>query len=180
MPYFSKKQHPPSALLPVTTRNDNKNASRRQQQPQPQPTKKPGCCNRLRAEAKHPAFSSHEVITGHVLDGPASFAPSGSCPLFVKTVVLGVSVSVVVDGLLFYDPTIFYLAFLTNCSLLLTVAYLFSSWVNTALASVCGTRNNTQLTFLHKVTWGLFALVAPAEIVVTVGYWAVEWDGSPS
>lgn len=138
-----------------------------------------GCCGRLRAETKHGAFDQNEAILAQVVNGPASFAPSGCWPLLAKTILFGWTTSVMVDGLIDYDPISFYPAYLTNLSLIITVVYFLSSWLGTVQTTVLSsTESNTSVTLWHKFIWALYALAAPAEIIVTVGYWGMEWDGS--
>lgn len=141
--------------------------------------KQKGCCGRLRAETKHRAFDPKEAILGQVINGPASFAPNGRWPLLAKTLLFGWTTSVMVDGLLDYDPVSFYPAYLTNVSLIITVIYFFSSWLNTVQSTLSSSSlDNTSVTFWHNISWALYALAAPAEIIVTAGYWGMEWDGS--
>lgn len=144
-------------------------------------TNQQNCCSRLRAEVKHPAFAAEEAILNQVVHGPASFGASGRWTFVAKTLTFGWTTSIMVDGILDYDPMSFYPAYLTNISLIMAVAYFLSSWINTArstIFSLSGNNKNNSVTFLHKITWALFALAAPAEIVVTIGYWGLEWDGS--
>mgnify|MGYP005848831407 CR=1 FL=1 len=153
------------------------------------------CPNRLRAEFRHPPFHSNDAVSGKLIHGPQSVGPSGVWILLLKSILVAWIIAVVVDGITEANPPrVFYLAYLTHWSLLVTMAYFISSWFHTLQNSstllqrkytTTTTTNSTTTnqqqnhpTILHKLTWGLFALAAPAEIVVTVGYWTLEWDGS--
>ncbi|CAB9516478.1 expressed unknown protein [Seminavis robusta] len=135
------------------------------------------CCGRSRAELSHPAFSAREV-TGQVLNGPNSFAPAGLCTLLAKTIVMSWSMSLFVIGLLSRSepPMAFFFAYLTNITLLIACLYLLLSWWNSLLSTIC-TSTTTNIGWMHHISWALFAVAAPGEIIVTVGYWTMDWDG---
>jgi hypothetical protein len=135
-----------------------------------------GCCGRLRAELQHPPFH-HEEVNGQQLHGPESVGPSGTSILILKSIIFLWSLSVLIEGILITDPYVFYLAYLTHWSLIMTCLYFWTSWYHTLRNTLLGA-TESNVTFFHKWTWGLFALSAPAEIVVTVGYWGLEWDGT--
>lgn len=138
------------------------------------------CCGRFGDEIRHPAFY-HEEVSGEVIHGPATFAPGGRWVLFTKTVLTLWTASALVDGILeeyYQGARVFYLAYLTHWSLIVTIAYLFTSWLQTVQTITAKADTTTTVTFFHKITWALFALAAPAEVVVAIGYWGLEWDGS--
>lgn len=139
------------------------------------------CCDRLQMELKYPPFNTTDPFTDQPLDGPNTVGPSTRGVLLIKSIILGWSLSVFVTGIITYSYPAFYFAYLTNDTLVVTCVYFLTSWLNT-LHYTCFTfpGNNTQFTAFHKLTWGLFALAAPAEIVVTVGYWTLVWDGTSS
>jgi hypothetical protein len=141
-----------------------------------------GCCGRFCAELKHPAFSPQEV-TGQVIHGPQSFSPAGSCTLLAKTIPMAWTVSLLVLGLFGSEPPrAFFFAYLTNVTLLTATVYFLISWWNSLVATACSAMTSSQTSpnihLMHKIVWALFAVAAPAEIVVTVGYWAMDWDGT--
>jgi hypothetical protein len=137
-----------------------------------------GWCGRFCAEFKHPAFAAEEV-TGQVIHGPQSFSPAGTCTLLGKTIITAWTVSTLVLG--FFSstsPRAFYFAYLTNVTLAITALYLLLSWWNSLVATTYSTSTSPNIHPMHTIVWALFAVAAPAEIVVTVGYWAMDWDGT--
>ena len=143
-----------------------------------------GCCGRIRSEWHHPAFSPIEV-TGQQINFHATFAPPGKSTIFLKTVVVSWSVSIFVSGLLdATPPKAFYFAYLTHCTLVLASLYLIISWWNTFYGTAFqrSTSNANEASWTHNISWMLFALAAPGQIVVTAGYWGsgCSWEGATS
>ncbi|CAB9518004.1 expressed unknown protein [Seminavis robusta] len=140
----------------------------------------PCCCGRVTSELRHRAFDATEV-NGPTLHGPATFAPAGRWTMLGKTIITVWSASSLVDGILAAEPKLFYLAYLTHWSLMVTILYMTLSWMLTFRATVLAKAEEataTDVTMLHKIVWCLFTVAAPAEIVVAIGYWGLEWDGS--
>ena len=76
---------------------------------------------------------------------------------------------------------LFFLAYLTNWTYGLACIYLLSSCYHTLQSTILfRSSKNTNVTWSHTFTWALFSVAAPGEIVVTLGYWGLEWDGTSS
>lgn len=163
-----------------------------------------GCGERINTELRHPPFSAEEPVTnGAVLHGPNTFGPNGRWFLFTKTVLVIWTITVMVDGILSTPssskndgsiaiPHVFYWAYLTHWTLTMSLFYLVTSWYHTLHSTTSSnlslqiqrpfghdSANDTKsLTWFHKLTWMLFVIAAPGEIVVALGYWGLEWDGT--
>lgn len=125
--------------------------------------------SRLQAELKHNPFYPVEV-TGDVLHGPDSFAPTGPLPLFGKTLVTAGCIALLVLGRV--DP-VDVLDSWANMTLWLSTIYLCSSWLNTVYNSL-KTQEPTDITFLQQISWALYAIVGPCEIVVFSVFFAMN------
>lgn len=144
-------------------------------------TTKLDCCQRVSAELRHPPYNAKEP-NGEVLHGPNTFGPTGLWILGLKTGLTVWAASVFFEGF-FATPGkfhIFYLAYLTNWTYTLSSIYMISSWYHTLQSTILSrtSNNNTNVTWFHTFTWILFSVVGPAEIVVALGYWGLEWDGT--
>lgn len=160
------------------TRQREEGAKAQETTEKPKKATPSGCWGRFRAELGHPAFSAEEV-SGHVLHGPRTFGPSGGLVIAGKTVLMGWAISLLAMDMLKQDFQTLYFAYLTNATLLLSCLYLSLSWfltvLDTAMPSV---HASVGITTLHKITWALYAVSAPAQIVLATAYWGMEWDGS--
>lgn len=138
------------------------------------------CCGRFQAELCHPPFAQDEV-TGHRIHGSQTFAPSGWGIVILKTLLVAWISSSLIDGILETDPAYFYFAYLTHWTLLLSVLYLVTSLYHSIRTTSCHNNDNHEsdrVSCSYNVAWTLFAIAAPAELVVSLGYWGLEWDGS--
>ena len=161
-------------------------------------TTKVGFCERISAELRHLPLAVEEPLTGTVLHGPDTFGPHGRWILVTKTLLILWTLTVMLDGILLTPsnngdsvPHVFYWAYLTHWTLTMSLLYLITSWYhslqstillrrrNSSQGDLPNNNNNTStVTIFHKVTWVLFAIAAPGEIVVAFGYWGLEWDGT--
>ena len=175
---YNKK--PNTTTLPIMTHTTSANNNN---------TKNIGCCARVSAELRHPPYAAHEPSASSsdhtvLLHGPNTFGPRGPWMLVLKTGLMVWSASAFVEGLLGTpaDFRLFYFAYLTHWTLMVALLYLVTSWFHTLQTTLLTPNNttNTSVTVFHKLTWALFSVAAPGEIVVALGYWGLEWDGSAS
>ena len=126
------------------------------------------------AELRIPPFQIEEV-DGRLIDIPDSFCaePFGLC-LLIKLLLLGSTFSIFLEGLLAMRPKYFYFAYLSHWSLIITMAYFALSIYNTLRPPIVTGKNDA--TRLVKITWALFAIAAPAELLGTLLYWTIEFE----
>jgi FAR-17a/AIG1-like protein len=132
-------------------------------------------------------FSIHDVPTGRIIDMDRTFHPRPFwLALALKTVLVLWAWSLLISGLLDTLPIWFYFAYLTIWSLTLSCIYLTLSWVVTVLPFLTTSQpsppttthdtNSNDVSLWISATWLLYTIAAPAELLVAVLYWTVEWD----
>ena len=158
----------PSSSSPV--RETRKHSSSRSK-------KEPSCCFRFRQEVNpcQDWFTVTDVGSGRKIHVQRSFAPDtwfafGFKLLAASLVTIAFTISWVES-----TDTDFYLAYLSSWSMLVTVAALWTSWINTILASKTAQPPET-VGFRIRLAWTLFTIALHSEIVVTILYWAYVYD----
>ncbi|KAL3803680.1 hypothetical protein HJC23_003734, partial [Cyclotella cryptica] len=73
------------------------------------------------------------------------------------------------------DPNVFQMAYFTNWGWIAVCAYFICSFV-AAVRLAKWPRDHTDL--LVKATWALFAISLPSQIVVTLMFWLLQYNGS--
>jgi hypothetical protein len=131
-------------------------------------------------------FSIHDVPTGRIIDMDRTFHPRPFwLALVLKTVIVLWAWSLLISGLFDTQPIWFYFAYLTIWSLTISCIYLTLSWVVSMLPFLTTSSptttndkndNNNHVPFWIYATWLIYTIAAPAEILVAVLYWTVEWD----
>ena len=78
----------------------------------------------------------------------------------------------------------FWLAYLSSWGLVFTVLYAICSFVSAALLAYHsslqqkGTELSGKVGILLKITWTLFAVAFPAELVISLLFWGLIFDGN--
>ena len=124
---------------------------------------------------------SFRNVDGHsidrIIDIPASFSPMGVFPQLCKTVTLGMGLFTLYWGL-GRDLRVFWLAYLTHWALTFAILYLLASFMNSFVSVSQPPPLQTRVGMRVKLTWILFTIACNLQIVVTVAYWFVIYDGS--
>ena len=124
---------------------------------------------------------SFRNVDGHsidrVIDIPASFSPMGVITQLAKTVTMGTGIFTLYWGL-GRDLRVFWLAYLTHWALTFAILYLLLSFLNSFISVTQPPPLQTQVGFRVKLTWILFTIACNLQIVVTVAYWFVIYDGT--
>lgn len=85
------------------------------------------------------------------------------------------------DGLI-QRPYFFYLAYLTHWSLIVSLLYSILSLMNTIIpvkqSTTTTTIDDASVPIRVAMTWAIYSLAAVAEIVVTIMFWLVVYDGT--
>ena len=127
-----------------------------------------GCCASYWAEINpfQPWFLVQDS-SGYKIDIPEAFAPAGPMTIIGKLITTGIALATFVVGLFSTSSIIFFFAYWTNVTLVLTIFYLLLSFVNTMhpsqiqqpLESVRGRA---------KWTWILFVAGVHGQVRVNV------------
>ena len=140
-------------------------------------------CTTLRNEFKGSYFDLVEQQDGgdaHTLDVASTFSPKPHLPYIVaKLIILVWMISVMAMSISGNKFPSFWLAFLTHWTLVLTVAYSFMSFV-VSVVLACRPPHTATLSIWLKVMWTLYAVILPANVLVTILYWVLEFDGTTS
>lgn len=137
----------------------------------------PNVCHRFATELNpcQPWFAVVDRATGRKIDIPESFAPA-SCKAFaVKVALGGLALGTLIYGWIgnaAYPG--FYLAYLTNWSLIVSVFYFLLSITNTMLAAWTPQPPDT-LPCCSRIrwTWILYEVSIYTEILVSILYWSL-------
>ena len=112
------------------------------------------------------------------LDVASTFSPKPLLPYLVaKLIILVWMISIMAMSISGNKFPSFWLAFLTHWTLVLTVAYSLMSFV-AAIVLACRPPHTATLSVWLKVMWTLYAAMLPANVLVTILYWALEFDAS--
>lgn len=147
-----------------------------------------GCCATIKHELLRASMYdlSDDPTANKFMDIEETFAPRPHL-FFVGAkfaVASWLSASMAL-GILDEDPNFgFWFAYLSNWGMILTVLYAICSFVTAALLAYYHRppqQRRTELTgkigvFL-KITWTLFAVAFPAELVITLLFWVLIYDG---
>jgi len=147
-----------------------------------------GCCAKIKHELFHASMYdlSDGPTANKFMDIEETFAPRPH--LFFLGVKFAVAVwlfASMVVAILGEDPHRgFWFAYLSNWGIFFTVLYAICSFVSAALLAYHrpSQQRRTELTgqigvFL-KITWTFFALAFPAELVITLLFWVLIFDGN--
>ena len=140
-------------------------------------------CTTLRNAFKGSYFDLVEQQDGgdaHTLDVASTFSPKPHLPYLVaKLIILVWMISVMAMSISGNKFPSFWLAYLTHWTLVLTVAYSLMSFVASVVLACRPPQTNTLSIWL-KVMWTFYAAMLPANVLVTILYWVLEFDGTTS
>ena len=141
-------------------------------------------CTTLKDEFKGAYFDlveqqgSEDGSDARALDVASTFSPKPHALYIVaKLIIVAWIISVMVMRIMMFAFPSFWLAFLTHWTLVLTVAYSLMSFVASVVLA-CRPPQTATLTIWLKVMWALYAAMLPANVLVTILYWALEFDGT--
>ena len=137
-----------------------------------QQTNNMSCCGRLLAEWRLDMWSTTDV-NGKFIDMKATFRPQPR--LLTGIVKLGFlvwSIQIIASAISDSNIPNFWLAYLTNWGICLTIIYQTLSLTRMVLPV-----SQDPVDFLTRFTWGMFVCVAVAESIITILYWALEYQG---
>ena len=124
-----------------------------------------------------------EEVDGQCLDIQESLAPRPKWPIApVKLAIIVWAFLILVDGVIDTYPRSFYLATFDHWSLVASILYLASSFLCNLLRPPSRTKGSEAAeesylpTVWHKITWGLFAIAAPSQILSSLIFWIIEFQ----
>lgn len=120
------------------------------------------------------------------LDVVQTFSPKPRLVyLGLKLVLTTWIVSVMVSSIMSRDYPSFWIAYLTHWGFTVTVAYFILSCLLAIYLAVVRSETVNGMEELEgciglfvKTTWALFAIAVPAEVVITILFWVLEFDGT--
>ena len=148
------------------------------------------CFDSIGRELKSPAFDivEHAYVPSSSdnacvdstkapnIDVARTFSPNSRYFLGGKVIILIWALATFDQSIDQSDHPSFWLAYLTHWGLLFSVAYFVAS-VSTAISISREPPMNNELGLLAKITWALFAIAFPGELIITILYWTLEFDG---
>ena len=140
----------------------------------------PSCWSRFKGEWKLKFFELSETDDA-MINVQKSFAPTPTWRTFIlKAVLTGWSISILVTDLLSgnWDPISYYMIYLTNWTLAITILYFLVSFTNTVIGTGEQRPYNDIPGFMVRFAWGLYPTVAVAQMSVTIFFWVLEFDQS--
>jgi len=129
-----------------------------------------------------------------IVAGRCSFLRQKWCIVLCRTVVLGWCISTLIYDIIDSEYLWIWMGYVTNWALVLSIASLMSSWVCTVWSSdlceqppltsrgennenievrVSSSEPSVTPKFFVKMTWSLFSVAAPLQIMVFILYWAL-------
>lgn len=116
------------------------------------------------------------------IDIERTFSPRPRVPYMgAKVFIMAWIIATLVSSIANNDHPDFWLAYLTHWGFLFTVAYSVMSVISAVVFAVRAPDKSGVLEggvgFLVKTTWALFAIALPVEIVITILYWVLVFDG---
>ncbi|KAL7462605.1 hypothetical protein ACHAXS_002985 [Conticribra weissflogii] len=145
------------------------------------------CCSSLRHELYSPMFDTVEPIsiknkTGlQILDIVATFSPRPRWfYILAKSFLAAWAIGIMYASITTYENPSFWLAYLTNQGWVLTSAYFSCSLLSALYLAKRGKMDDLKGCggMLVKSTWSLFAIALPAEIVIAILFWVLEFKGN--
>eukprot|EP00578_Thalassiosira_sp_NH16_P027103 CAMPEP_0181082538 /NCGR_PEP_ID=MMETSP1071-20121207/3674_1 /TAXON_ID=35127 /ORGANISM="Thalassiosira sp., Strain NH16" /LENGTH=302 /DNA_ID=CAMNT_0023164129 /DNA_START=226 /DNA_END=1134 /DNA_ORIENTATION=- len=103
--------------------------------------------------------------------------------LTAKIFILAWTIAITFHSISGATHKVFWLAYLTHWGVMFTVAYMLMSVSSAIYLAVRPPKTNTTVLegrtgLLLKMTWALFAISLPAEVVITILFWVLEFNGS--
>lgn len=120
--------------------------------------------------------------TGKYVDIPASFAPRPKWWMVLfKFVIFVVVAYMLVGEIIKTSPKAFFFATFDHWALTVTTMYLFMSLVGNITRKASSDPDFASGKYLptmwHKITWVLFEIAAPSQLLATIAFWAFEYEG---
>lgn len=138
--------------------------------------------SRYYQELKQQELFTIREVTGKYIDVQASFTPKPKWWITVlKFVIFAWIAFIAIDDFLRMKPKSFYLATFDHWATVVTIFYLFSSFLANALRPPSNTldfateRNLPGL--WHKMIWALFSIAAPSQILSSLAFWIFDYSG---
>ena len=150
-----------------------------------------GCCTTIKHELFHASmYDLSEPNTSNdgnkFMDIEETFAPRPH--LFVIGAKFAIAVwlfASMVVSIMKHDPYYgFWLAYLSSWGLVFTVLYAICSFVSAALLAYHPSlqQKRSELSgkvgILLKITWTLFAVAFPAQLIISLLFWGLIFDGN--
>jgi hypothetical protein len=138
----------------------------------------PNVCVRFTSELSpcQPWFSVVDRATGRKVDIPESFAPATCKSFLAKLLLGGFSLGTLIYTWVISEYPYYYLAYLTNWNLLMSVLYFVFSITNTMLAAWTPQPPDT-LPACSRIrwTWILYEIALHSEVLVSIMFWALVY-----
>lgn len=117
------------------------------------------------------------------LDVEKTLSPSPRLPYIgAKLFIMAWMISIMMLSIRDSTHPSFWLAYLTHWGFLVTTAYTIMSAISAVYLAMRPPANPGVLEggvgLLVKTTWALLAIAVPAEILITILYWVLEFDGT--
>ena len=155
----------------LTTRTQTRRRTKREIMADDDVERSLSCCQRWAAEWKCPWFGLEEPHDPtKTINIVSTFRPSSMVVAVIKVLLWAFGIGCLVELLVSIDsPKVFWLAYLSYWSFLVAILYLTLSclWI------VLIPRPDS---LLLKVTWVMYSLAASAQILVTLLFWALDYD----
>ncbi|KAL7528089.1 hypothetical protein ACHAXR_002262 [Thalassiosira sp. AJA248-18] len=142
------------------------------------------CCTAIGAEIKGPMFDLTVLDNDKTqcIDIERTFSPRPRV-LYIgaKVFIMAWIIAVLVSSITNKEHPDFWMAYLTHWGFLFTVAYSVMSVICAIVFAVRAPDKSGVLEggvgFMVKTTWALFAIALPVEIMITILFWVLEFDG---
>lgn len=137
---------------------------------------------RYMTELKDRQLFTIKEATGKYIDVPESFAPRPKWWMVVFKLVIFVAVAYMMVGeVIKTSPKSFFFATFDHWALTVTTMYLFMSLAGNITRKASSDPDFASGKYLpnlwHKITWVLFEIAAPSQLLATIAFWAFEYEG---
>ena len=132
------------------------------------------CCQRIGKEFFMNPFQVEDA-TGKSIDLMATFSPRPTwVSTFLKFILFASALATMITGIVMSDPAWFYFATFKHWAFIVTTLYFLMSLVHTMDRPEIA--SNRYIPFLTRVTWTLYVIAAPSQLLSCILYWALEFD----
>lgn len=159
---------------------------------------KSGCCSTICGEINSPMFDIAEQTNANIddksplandddddksnasrLDVVAMLSPTPRLPILsAKVFMLAWIVSTMALSIKNSTHHSFWLAYLTHWGITFTAAYMLMSVISFVYLAKRPPENQGGVGLLVKITWALCATAIPMELMITILFWILEFDGT--
>jgi hypothetical protein len=140
----------------------------------------PTCWSRFKGEWKLKFFELSETDEAMV-NVQKSFAPPPVLRTFIlKAALTGWSISILVTDLLSgsWNPISYYMIYLSNWALAITILYFLVSLTNTVIGTGEQRPYEDIPGFMVRFAWGLYPTAAVVQMAATILFWVLQYDKS--